>query len=135
MQDLYHRLLRDMNAVGVPTDFTLELKGFSKTYFGRYDPNLNKVTVYVCENKSCTKRYEYQEILLTCIHEAIHAMQWHDKSFVRRRGVMHNEEFYRLYNMYSDRAKSILLLREVRHDTVFQAHRSKAPEVHSRPYM
>lgn len=133
MQDLYHRLLRDMNAIGIPTSFTLELKGFSKTYFGRYDPNSDKVTVYVFENKSCTKRYEYQDILLTCIHEAVHAIQWHDKSFVRRRGVMHNADFYRLYNMYADKAKSILLLREVRNDRVFQVSRNKASEVCRRP--
>ena len=135
MQELYHRLLRDMTSVGIPTDFTLELKGFSKTYFGRYDPNSNKVTVYICENKSCTKRYEYQDILLTCIHEAVHAIQWHDKSFVRRRGVMHNADFYRLYNMYADKAKSILLLREVRNDKLYQVSRRKAPEIHSRPVM
>lgn len=135
MQDLYHRLLRDMESIHIPTDFTLELKGFSKTYFGRYDPNLNKVTVYVCENKSCTKRYKYEDILMTCIHEAIHAMQWHDESFVRRRGVMHNADFYRLYSMYSDRAKSLLLLREVKHDRAYQTHRGKAPEVHCRPHM
>lgn len=135
MQDLYHRLLSDMVSIGIPTDFTLELKGFSKTYFGRYDPNSNKVTVYVCENKSCTKRYSYEDILLTCIHEAVHAIQWHDKSFVRRRGVMHNADFYRIYNMYSDKAKSLLLLREVRCDRVFQASRGKAPKIHSGPAM
>lgn len=134
MQDLYHRLLKDMYAIGIPTDFTLELKGFSKTYFGRYDPNLDKVTVYVCENKSCTKRYKYEDILLTCIHEAVHAIQWHDQSFVRRRGVMHNADFYRLYNMYADKAKSILLLREVRHDRVSKTLRGKAFEVSSRPF-
>lgn len=133
MQDLYHRLLKDMNALGISTDFTLELKGFSKTYFGRYDPNSNKVTVYVCENKSCTRRYSYEDILLTCIHEAVHAIQWNDKSFVRRRGVMHNADFYRLYNMYADKAKSILLLREVRNDRVFQVSRNKASEVCRRP--
>lgn len=133
MQDLYHRLLRDMNALGISTDFTLELKGFSKTYFGRYDPNSNKVTVYVCENKSCTRRYSYEDILLTCIHEAVHAIQWNDKSFVRRRGVMHNADFYRLYNMYADKAKSILLLREVRNDRVSQVSRNKASEVCRRP--
>jgi len=132
VQDLYHRLLKDMESIHIPTDFTLELKGFSKTYFGRYDPNSNKVTVYICENKSCTKIYDYQDILLTCIHEAVHAMQWHDESFVRRRGVMHDADFYRLYNMYSDRAKSLLLLREVRHDRVFQTSRGKAPEIYSR---
>jgi hypothetical protein len=135
VQELYHRLLRDMKALGIPTNFTFELKPYSKTYFGRYDPNLNKVTVYVYEDKSCTKMMSYEEILLTSIHEAVHSIQWQDKSFVRRKGVMHDADFYRLYNMYSDRAKSILLLREVRYARVLQIPRGKAPEIHRGSYM
>ena len=135
MQELYHRLLRDMRAIGIPLNFTFELKPYSKTYFGRYDPNSDKITVYVYEDKSRTRMMSYKDILLTSIHEAVHSIQWHDQSFVRRKGVMHNAEFFRLYNMYSDRAKSILLLREVKHDRVFQEFRSKASKVPSRPYM
>ena len=135
MQDLYHRLIRDMKAVGIPTDFTLELKPYSKTYFGRYDPNSNKVTVYVYEDKSCTRMMSYEEILLTSIHEAVHSIQWNDKSFVRRKGVMHNAEFYRLYNSYSDKAKSMLLLREVRYARVLQVARNEVPKIHCRPIM
>ena len=135
MQELHHRLLKDMKAVGLPTDFAFELKPYSKTYYGRYDPNSNKVTVYIYEDKSCTKMLSYEDILLTSIHEAVHSMQWNDNSFVRRKGVMHNAEFFRLYNSFSDKAKSMLLLRKVRYDRVFQASRGKAPEVYCRPVM
>ena len=108
MQELYHKLLGDMKRVGLPTDFTLELKPYSKTYYGRYNPNLDRVTVYIYEDKECTKLTDYEELLLTSIHEAVHHVQWKDKSFVRRRGVMHDADFHRLYNMYAERAKSIL---------------------------
>ena len=130
MQELYHRLLKDMRAVGIPTTFTFELKPYSKTYYGRYDPNSNKVVVYVYEDKSCSKMLSYEEILLTSIHEAVHSIQWNDKSFVRRKGVMHNADFFRLYNSYADKAKSILLLREVKYARVPQASREKAPKVY-----
>lgn len=133
MQDLYHRLIKDMKSLGVPTDFILELKPYSKTYYGRYDPNSNKVTVYIYEDKSCTRMLRYEDILLTSIHEAVHSIQWHDKSFVRRKGVMHNTEFYRLYNSYCEKAKSMLLLREVRYARVFEESGCKIPEVYCRP--
>lgn len=134
LQELYHGLINDMKQVGIPIDFNLELKSFSKTYYGRYDPNSNKITVYIYEDKSCTRMYSYEEILMTCIHEAVHSIQWHDKSFVRIKGVMHDADFYRLYNMYSDKAKSILLLREVKHDYVFEPSLWKAPVIHCRNY-
>ena len=135
MQELYHRLLKDMQSLGVPTDFIFELKPYSKTYYGRYDPNSNKVTVYIYEDKSCTQMMSYEDILLTSIHEAVHSIQWHDKSFVRRKGVMHDAEFYRLYNFYCDKAKSMLLLREVRYARVFQVSRGETPKIHCRPVM
>lgn len=114
LQELYHRLLFDMQRVGIDTSFTLEIKSYSKTYFGRYDPNHDKITVYVFEDDLCTKMYSYMEILLTCIHEAVHSIQWNDKSFVRRKGVMHNADFFSLYNRYADKAKSYLLMQEVK---------------------
>ena len=132
VQELYHRLLIDLRKVGITVVFNLELRPYSKTYYGRYDPNVNKVTLYVYEDKACTKMTKYEELLMTLIHEAVHCIQWHDKSFVRRKGVMHDAEFHRLFNMYKDKAKSILLLREIRHDRIYSAHRGKAIEVHCR---
>lgn len=130
MQELYHRLLSDLKQVGIKPSFTLELRPYSKTYYGRYDPNLDKVTVYLYEDKACTKLTEYEELLLTTVHEAVHAIQWHDKSFVRRKGVMHNADFHRLYNLYAERAKSLLSKREVRRNAIIpKTTRRKASEV------
>ena len=129
MQDLYHRLLKDMSSIGIPTTFNFELKPYSKTYYGRYDPNLDKVTVYVYEDKSCRRMMRYEDILLTSIHEAVHSIQWKDESFVRRKGVMHNTEFFTLYNAFSDKAKSMLLIREVRNARVLKTSGGESPKV------
>lgn len=119
VQELYHKdlrdkLLKDMKRVGIPTNFNLVLKPYSKTFFGRYDPNTNKVILYVYDNPDCSKMCRYDTLLLTLIHESIHSIQWNDSSFVRRKGVMHDAEFHKLYNFYSDKAKSYMLLEEVR---------------------
>ena len=129
MQELYHRLLTDLRKVGITQDFSLELKNYSKTYYGRYDPNKNRVTLYVYEDKECIRFMKYEDLLFTLIHEAIHCIQWHDTTFVRRKGVMHDTEFYRLYNLYRDRAKSLLLLQEVKYARFPTVHRGKGAEV------
>ena len=130
MQELYHKLIGDLKRVGITPDFTLELKPYSKTYYGRYDPNTNKVTVYIYEDPECRRLTNYRDLLLTLIHEAVHSIQWHDKNFVRRKGVMHDADFHRLNNMYSDKAKSLLLLREIQYDRVYSVPRFKASEIY-----
>ena len=129
MQELHHRLLTDLRKVGIGESFNLELRPYSKTYFGRYDPNINKVILYVYEDKSCSKYLKYEDLFMTLIHEAIHCIQWHDPSFVRRKGVMHDAEFHRLFNEYKDKAKSILLMREIRYDKFYSTLRGKASEI------
>lgn len=111
MQELHHRLLSDLEKIGISADFTLELKPYSKIYYGRYDPNTNKVILYVYRDKGCSQVEEYKDLLMSLIHESVHYLQWTDKSFVRRKGVMHNAEFYHLFNKY--RTKAEILLQEV----------------------
>lgn len=132
VQELYHRLLADLQIIGITADFTLELKPYSKTYYGRYDPNINKITVYVYEDKDCTTLTPYKELLLTTIHEAVHSIQWNDKSFVRRKGVMHNTDFHRIYNGYAHKAESLLKQREVKkHDSYPKVRRGKVSVIPS----
>lgn len=127
VQELYFKLIKDVESLGISANFKLELSGYSKTYFGRYDPNTDKITVYVYKDLKCTIMYDYKDLLLTVIHEVIHCMQWNDKSFIRRKGIMHDAEFHALYNQYSNRAKAYLLLREVKYDNFFASHIGKAP--------
>lgn len=113
-QELYTLLLRDIKKIGVdPSGFNLKLKPYSKTLYGRFNPNTFEIIVYVYRDKDRKTMYTYKELLLTLVHESIHYIQWSDKNFVRVKGVSHNSEFYRLLNIYSDRVNSLLLLREI----------------------
>lgn len=127
MQELEENLLEDLHRVGLAEKFNLVLKQYSKSYFGRYDPNTNTVTLYV--NKTPEgEMFSYQELLLTLIHETIHCKQWSSPDFHRTRGVMHDPEFKRLYNQYSNRAKALSLFREVvvRCDYIFPQNVSQS---------
>lgn len=113
MQELYNMLMRDLKAIGIKADFTLVIKPYSKTLYGSYNPNNRTVILYVYRDSKCTKLFPYKNLLFTAIHECIHHIQWSDEDFIRLRGVMHNAEFYELYERYTNRAKALLLLREV----------------------
>lgn len=113
---LYHRLLKDLRSVGIKQQFTLDIRGYCQDYFGKYDPNTNKVILYPFEDRGCKIMYSYEELLLTTLHEAIHCMQWQDPKFVRYKNVMHDSQFYSLYNHYEDKIKSLLLLKEIEND-------------------
>lgn len=113
MQKLYNRLMKDIRDIGIKEEFKLVLKPYSKSYYGTYNPNSNTITLYVYSDKGCTKVFPYLNLLLTLVHEAIHCKQWKRKDYRRVKGIMHDEEFKILYNVYSDRARAILLMREV----------------------
>lgn len=112
MQDLEMRLRKDLSEIGLDVNFTLSLRPYSKSYFGRYDILSNTIILYVQENRK-GDMYSYEDLLLTTIHEAIHCVQWNDPEFKRVKGVMHNPEFKKLYSLYSDKAKARLLFKEM----------------------
>lgn len=100
------RLLRDLSAVGVPVDlFDLFIKDYSATYYGCYRTKTNRVYLYAYEDKDLTTMYNYDHMLEIALHEAVHAIQWHDASHIRVKGVMHDAEFWQAYNMYTTRLK------------------------------
>ena len=110
-KQLHDRLLSDINLLGIKLNFELELKPYSKTYFGRFNPNTNKITLYIYEDSKCTKLYPYLELLDTLIHEFTHWVQYSDPKFKRYKGVMHDSKFMVLFKYFKDRLHSILLWR------------------------
>ena len=112
MQELEMRLRNDLSKIGLDVKFTLSIRPYSKSYFGRYDVASNTVILYVQKIRG-GDMYSYEELLLTTIHEAIHCLQWCDPKFKRIKGVMHDLEFKRLYSLYSNRAKARILFKEV----------------------
>lgn len=89
----------DLKILGIPVDFDLEFRGYSKRYYGRYFVNKQKITVFILDEKG--HEIPYHEILDIVLHEALHHYQHqHDKDFVRVKGVMHDVKFKRMYEHY-----------------------------------
>lgn len=101
VEGLCVKLIRDLRLLGIDTDgFTLLLKPFSKSYYGRYKVQIKQIVVYIYSDKDCKNLIPYDRLFETTLHEAIHHIQWSSKDFKRIKGVMHNKEFYLLYNRY-----------------------------------
>lgn len=118
MQELEDLLKEDLARIGLDVTCNISIRGYSKSYFGRYDPNTNTIILYVLESPE-GDMYPYLNVLLTTVHEAVHCKQWSDPKFKRIRGVMHDVEFKTLYNVYADRAKSLVLLKEMKSCAVY----------------
>ena len=115
-EELKTRLLSDLSLLNLPVyEVDLFIRPFSKTYYGRYFPVYNdkevrpKVYVYPYENVD-KELMSYNKILETSIHEFCHHIQYTSGSFVRNKGVMHDPQFWRLFNHYVDRARKYGLL-------------------------
>ena len=115
-EELKTRLLSDLSLLNLPVyEVDLFIRPFSKTYYGRYFPVYNdkevrpKVYVYPYENVD-KELMSYSKILETSIHEFCHHIQYTSGSFVRNKGVMHDPQFWRLFNHYVDRARKYGLL-------------------------
>lgn len=126
LEELYDRLISDVACIGLNLDFELVLRPYSKNYYGTYNPNNNRIVLYVYKDAKKQKLYPYWTILSSFIHEIIHYLQWHDENFVRNKGVMHDPQFYRLFHQYTDRMKAVLLLREV-----IQGEKDYGKKIHS----
>ena len=116
LEDLKNRLLSDLSLLNLSVDeVDLFLRPYSSTYYGRYFPVYDekkikpKIYVYPFENKK-GKLMSYDVVLDTAIHEFCHHIQYSSGSFVRKKGVMHDTQFWKLYNHYIERAKRYNLI-------------------------
>lgn len=115
-EELRTRLLSDLSLLNLPVDeVDLYIRPYSKTYYGRYFPVYDdqqqkpKLYIYPYENQ-CGDLMSYEKILDTAIHELCHHKQYTDICFVRLKGVMHDSQFWKLYNHYIERAKRYQLM-------------------------
>lgn len=115
-QELKTRLLSDLSHLNLPVDeVDLFIRPFSKTLYGRYFPVYDekevkpRIYIYPYEN-TYGDLMSYDQILETSIHEFCHHIQYTNGCFVRSRGVMHDTQFWKLYNHYVDRAKKYQLI-------------------------
>lgn len=113
---LKHRLLSDLTQLNLAVEeVDIHIRPYSKTYYGRYFPVYNDKKViprifvypYDCNNEFM----DYEIILETVIHEFCHHIQYTSGSFVRNKGVMHDTQFWKLYNHYMNRAKKYKIIK------------------------
>lgn len=93
-----HQIVNDLTNMGVPSGYSLVVRSYSKSYYGRYFPNKKRIFVYLYRDSKLTKERDYNSLFRTVLHEVTHFLQYSDPYFVRKRGVMHNPDFYRIYN-------------------------------------
>ncbi|MBO8161121.1 MAG: hypothetical protein H0Z24_05745 [Thermosipho sp. (in: Bacteria)] len=105
---LEKRIRKDLEKLGLPLDFKLDVRGYSKTYNGRYNPNNDTVVLYSLRKNGELR--EYDVLLKIVIHEVIHHYQWKHTDYKRVKGIMHNEEFKRLEQYYLDKAEELGLI-------------------------
>lgn len=98
ISELEDKLLTDLKSLNIEGDFSLVIKKFSKSYLGKYNPNNNKLFLYVYPSANCKYMYSYDYIFKNFLHEVSHYLQYKDPKFKRVKGVMHNEDFYKRYN-------------------------------------
>lgn len=117
-EELKTRLLSDLLQLNLPVnEVDLFIRPFSKTYYGRYFPIIEdgkrlrpKIYIYPYENTE-GDLMSYDVIMDTVIHEFCHHIQYTSGSFVRHKGVMHNTQFWKLYNHYMKRAEKYKIIK------------------------
>lgn len=113
IEELQHRLLTDLYTLRLPVnEVDLFFRPYSKTYYGRYFPSYDKGVkpkIYIYPFNEDYSVMNYEQVLDTTIHEFCHHIQY-SNGFVRLKGVMHDTEFWKLYNLYTNRAKKLKML-------------------------
>lgn len=101
MKRLSKKIKSDLHQLNNNTDFDIELRGYSKTVWGIYHPDRKLIVLYpfICPSKEFMRSYD--DLFLTALHEYVHHLQYSNPSFTRYHGVMHDAEFWKLYDQYS----------------------------------
>lgn len=108
-EELMTQLLSDLCNVGLPVcEVDFVFRPYSKTFYGRYYPSYDeskkkpRVALYPYEKNG--EYMDYSLIVQNGIHEMCHHVQYTSGFFVRRKGIMHDVQFKKLYNHYMIRA-------------------------------
>ena len=111
--ELKEKLVKDFKKLKIKADFDLVIKGYSSKFFGRYNPNNKRLFLYIYPYPEQTFMYPYEEIFLTFLHEVCHCIQHNDHTFVRVKGIMHNKDFYALYDGLVQKAIKSKIIKRV----------------------
>lgn len=102
--------------MGIDFTSSLELKPYSKSQWGNYNPNNDTITVYIFEEKECSNLIAYEELFKTLLHEYVHSVEWRNSNWKRLKGVMHDPLFYKIYNHLEKVAEKVGILSANKHE-------------------
>lgn len=103
--NLRRRLIADLRAMGLSTDCELVLRPYSKTMWGYYDPNTDRLIIYMYSDRKCKSLIQYETLFKVFLHELVHSLQWKSSKWKRIVGVMHDAEFYAILDKLLETAK------------------------------
>lgn len=98
------RIAKDLKKMGLTVRSNISLRPFSKTMNGYYNPNTDLIVVYVYDDKDNELYIDYNVIFRTLLHEYVHSLQHGSSHWRRRKGVMHDVEFWKMYNSLLSKA-------------------------------
>jgi len=115
-EEIKTRICSDLSQIGLPVyEVDIEIRPYSKTFYGRYFPTCDenlakpKVYIYPYDEKG---NIDYDTIFCkSAVHEMIHHLQYISPFWQRKRGVMHDEQFWKMYNFYVERAEKLGVVR------------------------
>lgn len=92
-EELYRKLVE----ISDVDDFVLELKPtHSKCYWGRYYPARKLIRLYALDENG--EQYDESILIKEGLHELTHHIQYnHIPFWERKRGVMHDSEFWEIF--------------------------------------
>ena len=112
--NMRRRLISDLKIMGLSTDSELVLRPYSKTQWGYYDPNADRIVLYVYADRKCISLADYETIFKVFLHELVHSFQWKSSKWKRLYGIMHDTEFYVILNRLCEVARDKGLIEDDR---------------------
>lgn len=99
MDALLNKIISDLKLMGLELRLPIILRPYSKTMWGYYDSNDGKIVLYVYRDKFKKRGFIHYNILFrTILHEYVHALQRNSSVWKRYNGIMHDSEFWKIYN-------------------------------------
>ena len=101
---LLKKIHKDLEIIGINMRSPLILRRYSKRRWGYYDVLKDEIVVYVFSDMLCTRLTHYNILFRIVLHEYTHLLQHKSSNWVRYKNVMHDVQFWQIYNNLVDLA-------------------------------
>lgn len=98
LRSLLKKIYRDLDSIGINMRLPLILRSYSKRRWGYYDILKDEIVIYVFSDPTCSRLTHYNILFRIILHEYVHALQHKSSNWRRYKGIMHDVEFWQIYN-------------------------------------